>query len=151
MATILRGTLPGGKHQSAYAVPKDSPTPHPLPRFLSAVQQPNPATKQHGGTCAELVASVAADARAARQTNPGLRFYWGMAGPMATMVRVFNSTAMRATLVKDLANFTAQYSDVVHGFAFDYEVHYDTVPPDPHFCSRPDCFWHIKNGRTKST
>ena len=70
---------------------------------------------------------------------------------MATMVRVFNSTAMRATLVQDLANFTAQYSDVVHGFAFDYEVHYDTVPPDPHFCSRPDCFWHIKNGRTKST
>ena len=101
------------------------------------MQQPDPATKQHGGTCAELVASVVADARAAKQSNPGLKFYWGMSGPMQTMVRVFNSSAMQATLVQDLTYFAKQYSDVVQGFAFDYEVHYDTVPPDPHFCSRP--------------
>ena len=37
---------------------------------------------------------------------------------------------------------------MVGGFALDYEVHYDTVPPDPHFCTRPTCFAGPKDGLT---
>ena len=40
-----------------------------------------------------------------------------------------------------------QFADVCDGFAFDYEVHYDTVPPDPHFCVLPSCFYHVKAGQ----
>ena len=81
-----------------------------------------PTHKQLGGTCLELAAQVATDARAAAKKSPELRFYWGMSGPMATMVRVYNSTSLREALLSDLANFTRMFDDVVHGFAFDYEV-----------------------------
>ena len=121
----------------------------PEGRLSWAAQQPAVAAlHQLGGSCAELAAATAEDARAAVRKTPHLRFYWSLSGTMATMKQVFNDSALRSALVSDLANFSRQHADVVHGFAFDYEVHYDTVPPDPHFCTHPSCLHDVKHGLT---
>ncbi len=141
------------------------------------VQEPMPAIGQLGGTCLDLATRTAADARAAKANNPAMRFYWGMSGPMATMVRVYNDTSLRETLLQDLVNFTTLFPGIVDGLAFDYEVHCasshrartasfcnryksirlveivrgladDTTPADPHFCTHMDCFGDVKRGLT---
>lgn len=100
-----------------------------------AQQQAVPAHRQLGGSCLELAARTAADARAAKTLNPGLKFYWGMSGPMETMVRVYNDSTLREVLLRDLANFTSQFSDVVDGLAFDYEVHCESAHVFGLWCS----------------
>lgn len=107
-----------------------------------------PSIRQIAGTCSELAGRIAADARLALRSSPCMRFYWQVGGTQQAMMAVFNSSRLRAVAVAELAKFSNQYPEVVHGFAFDYEYHYDTVPPDPHFCVQPDCLGPVKRGLT---
>jgi hypothetical protein len=115
---------------------------------LAWAQRQGPAGHSATGTCAELAGRTATDARGARRVSPSVQFFWQVGGTQADMMAVFNSSAKRATAVSELRRFQRLYPDVVNGFAFDYEYHYDTVPPDPHFCVGTPCLGAVKRGLT---
>jgi hypothetical protein len=58
-----------------------------------------------------------------------IQFYWVMDGSKTTMEKVWTNKTLSTSLVNDLQSFATQYSDVVSGWAMDYEEHYPSPAP----------------------